>query len=284
MRDIYGATMRFDVESTKILYVVGVLFGIAAVLYFARDIVFDLSITVRALVLLLAFVVLLVVAIATERSVLVLVSSILSAAAYLAFLSYTLSGFDVGSDGTFLALLISAALFLGLGYLLRERQGSPSLRTAQYVVVAVVLVGAVIIGVDVVASDVEYDVTISDEGVVDDSGAVVIGTLRVDNQFVFREPIDAPAVSACIYGPTTDESEMRPLPAQYSVAGDYLPDSIPGSATITANITVRLPEGDTEAVDGRIPIEKADSCPTESESPRIVVVFKDDDVPRSTRP
>jgi hypothetical protein len=45
--------MDLDVDPARILLVVGVLFGIAAVLYFARDIVFELSITVRAILLLL---------------------------------------------------------------------------------------------------------------------------------------------------------------------------------------------------------------------------------------
>lgn len=275
--------MRFDVDPAKVLYVVGVVFGIAAVLYFARDIVFDLSITVRALLLLLAFVIFLVAAVGSERTAVVLVSSVLSAAAYLAFLGYTLSRFDVGADGTFLALLVSAALFLGLGYLVRERRISPSPRITRYAVAGVLLVAVLMVGVDVIVSDVGYDVTIEDEGVVDDGGEVVVGTLTVDNQFVLREPIDVPEAFACLFVPGMDEYDMRPQPVQYRVGEDRVPDSVPGSSTITARMTVRLTDEEASAVDGRIPIERADTCPDESENPRIVVVMGDD-VPRPPRP
>lgn len=275
--------MRFDVDPAKVLYAVGVVFGIAAVLYFARDIVFDLSITVRALLLLLAFVVFLVAAVGSDRTSVVLVSSVLSAAAYLAFLGYTLSRFDVGADGTFLALLVSAALFLGLGYLVRERRIFPSPRTARYAVVGVLLVAVLMVGVDLIVSDVGYDVTIEDEGVVDDGGEVVVGTLTVDNQFVFREPIDVPEAFACLFVPGMDEYEMRPQPIQYRVGEDRVPDSVPGGTTITARMTVRLADEEASTVDGPIPIERVDACPDESENPRIVVVMGDD-MPRPQRP
>lgn len=275
--------MRFDVDPAKVLYAVGVVFGIAAVLYFARDIVFDLSITVRALLLLLAFVVFLVAAVGSDRTSVVLVSSVLSAAAYLAFLGYTLSRFDVGADGTFLALLVSAALFLGLGYLVRERRIFPSPRTARYAVVGVLLVAVLMVGVDLIVSDVGYDVTIEDEGVVDDGGEVVVGTLTVDNQFVFREPIDVPEAFACLFVPGMDEYEMRPQPIQYRVGEDRVPDSVPGGTTITARMTVRLADEEASTVDGPIPIERVDTCPDESENPRIVVVMGDD-MPRPQRP
>lgn len=265
--------MDLDVDPAKVLYVVGVLFGVAAVLYFARDIVFELSITVRALLLLLAFVVLLVAALSAEDDLLVPVFSVLSAAAYLAFLAYALSRFDVGADGTFFALLVSAGLFLALAYLVRERDVSPSRRTAQYAVVATLLVGVAAVGADVAASEVDYEVDVANEGAVDDSGRVVLGTLTVHNRFVFREPIDLPQSFACVAVPGVAEHDVRPTPVAYRIDGERgVPDSVPGGAALEVTMTVRLTPDEVAALDGPIPVERAEECPTESADPRIVVI------------
>lgn len=270
--------MNLDIDPTKILYAVGAIFGIAAVLYFARDIVFDLSITVRAVLLFLAFVVFLIAAMATERAGFDLVLYLFSAAAYLAFLTYTLSRFDVGADGTFLALLVSAILFLALGYLIREQGILPSPRTARYVIVGVALIAVVIVGADVVAGGVDYRVTTNEEGNSNDRGEVVVGTLTIDNRFVFREPIDVPAAFACIY-----IDGVRPYPVQYRVGEDRVPDYLSGSNSITAEMTVRLTDEERETINAPISIERAEECPAESEDSQIVVVLGDDP-PQPPRP
>lgn len=268
--------MNFKVDPAKTLYAVGVLFGIAAVAYFARDIVFELSITVRALLLLLAFVVLLVAALSAARKTFVLVFAVLAAAAYLAFVAYTLSRIDVGANGTFLVLLVSAGLFLGLGYLVQERNFSLSSTSARYAAVVVVLVTVALVGADVVASGVTYEVAVENEAIVGDRNQVVLGTLTVENRFVFREPIDRPQAFACIYVPGMDEYDMRPHPVEYRVGDDRVPNSIPGSGTITATMTVRLTDEEVVAIDGPISIDRADECPDPGDTPRIVVVTGDE--------
>jgi hypothetical protein len=281
--------MNYDVDPATVLTAVGVIFAVAAVAYFARDIVFDLSITVRALLLFLAFAALLVSALASTRDAVVVIESVLAAAAYLAFLTYTLSRFEVGADGTFLALLVSAILFLALGYLLQERGVSPSKRTARSAVVAIALLAVVLIGADVAASEVTYDVQIAEEATVGDDGVTSVGTLTVDNKFLFREHLEEPRAFACIYrtgtadGNATDEPPWRPHPIEYRVDGERLPDTVPGGATITAAMTVRLGDEERATADGSIPVERAESCPPESTGQRIVVV-RGTEVPRPPRP
>lgn len=274
--------MDLEIDPAKLLYAVGVLFGVAAVVYFARDLVFELSITVRALLLLLAFVVLLAAALVVARKTFVFVFAVLSATAYLAFIAYTLSRFDVGANGTFLALLVSAGLFLGLGYLVREREVKPSSTTARYIAVAVVVIAAALVGADAAASEVTYEVSIEDEATVDDRGGVVLGTGTVENRFVFREPIDPPQVLACIYIPAVEEYDMRPQPVRYSVGGDSVPDSIGGADTMSVTLSARLNEEETATLDGPIPVERAESCPDPADEPRIVVVMGEE-MPRPPR-
>ncbi|MHB9288822.1 hypothetical protein ACKVMT_17475 [Halobacteriales archaeon Cl-PHB] len=274
--------MRLNVDPAKVLYVVGVTFGIAAVLYFARDIVFDLSITVRAMLLLLAFLVFLLGAVAAEQPVVVTGSSLLSAAAYLAFLGYTLSRFDVGADGTFLALLVSALLFIALGYAVRDRQVAPARRQVRYVIAGIVLVGVVFTGADVAASGVDYDIEIADDASVGADGEVVVGTLTIESTFVFREKLAAPRAYSCIYVPDMTDYEMRPHPVQYRVGEDRLPDTVPGTRSITASMAIRLTKQEVQNVSSRIPVERAEACPEERDEPLVVVVLGDD-IPQPAR-
>jgi hypothetical protein len=264
--------MDLDVDAAKVLYVLGVLFGIAALLYFARDIVFELSITVRALLLFLAFAALLVGALVARGTPSTLVSSVLSAAAYVAFLGYTLSRFAVGADGNFFALLLSAGLFLALGYLVREREMRPSRRTARYALVGIALLAVIVVGADVLASDVTYEVTIDESATVDENGRAVVGTTTVTNRFVFREPIDVPRRTACLSLPDVPEYDGRPLPLQYRVDGERVPSTIPGRATYEARMTVRLHGDALDAVDGPLPISEAADCPADRDERGIVVV------------
>jgi hypothetical protein len=274
--------MNLDVDPARVLYAVGAVFGIAAVLYFARDIVFDLSITVRAALLFLVFVLFLFGAVAASQSHVVTVSSVFSAAAYLAFLWYTLSRFDVGADGTFLALLVSAILFMGLGYAIRERGVKPTRAQTRAVVVGIVLLGVAFVGADVAASGVSYDVDIADEASIETDGEVAVGTLTVESDFVFREPIDTPRAYACIYVAGAEASGFRPHPVQYRVGDFRVPDTVPGTGSITASMTVRLTDDERRNVSGPIGVERAATCPEDSDESRIVVVLGDE-MPRPPR-
>lgn len=259
--------MNLDVDPGKLLYAVGALFGIAAVLYFARDVVFDLSITVRAILLLLTFLVLLTGALVTSRPGIATVGYVLSAATYLAFLWYALSRFDVGADGTFLALLLSTGLFLGLGYLLRERAVAPSPAVARWVVVGIVLTGAMFVGADLAASGVDYRMTVHEEGVVGDRGEIELGTVTAANRFVFRESIDMPRPLVCSYG-----FDRRERPVELRVGAGTVPRTVPGGGTVTATMSTRFGEEELDAVDGPIPVDTAAACPADADEPRIVVV------------
>ncbi|MFB6222774.1 MAG: DUF1109 domain-containing protein [Haloarcula sp.] len=74
--------MRLAIDSGKLLYVLGILFAIAALLYFVRDVVFGLSITVKSALLLLGFIAFFVAGIALERDVLDIVAFALSGVTY----------------------------------------------------------------------------------------------------------------------------------------------------------------------------------------------------------
>lgn len=268
--------MRFDIDPGKVLYAIGIVFGIAAVLYFARDLVFELSITVRSLLLLLTFIGFLIGTVAADRTEFVLGFAVLGGATYLAFLAYTIPRFNVGSEGTFLALLVSAGLFVALGYLLRERELAPARSRTRALLAAVVILAVVSVGADIGASGVDYGIAVNDAATPGERGQVELGTVNLENRFLFREPIDVPRAFACIYVPGATEFDMRPQPVDYRVGGDRLQDSVSGGQTLRVTMTIQLSDEETAALEGPIPIERASNCPETSDTTRVLVLFGED--------
>ncbi|WP_121820271.1 hypothetical protein [Halostella salina] len=265
--------MKFEFDGSKVLYAVGVVFGVAALVYFARDLVFDLSLTVKAALFLVGFLALFVAATAVRRAGLDAVLYVLSAATYVAFVAYLLSRFEFGESGVFVALAASSALFVGLGYLHRERGLRTDTGTARRAVAVLLAVAALLVAVDLAVGGLVYTATVADEAVVDDRQGVALGTVTAENGFVFRETADFPRATACVY---TDERRDRPV--EYRDDGDYwsTPDSVGGGGTAEVELWTWLSDEERAAVgNGTIPVERADSCPAESavSEPRIVVVF-----------
>jgi len=138
--------MRFTIDSGKLLYALGVLFAAASLLYFSRDVVFDLSITVKAALLCLAFVALFLAGLTVQRDVLDVVAFALAGVTYIVFVGYVVFRYDPGETGTFLLLAFSAALFVALGYLLREGTLAVPRRQAATVAAGLLLVSVALVG------------------------------------------------------------------------------------------------------------------------------------------
>lgn len=273
--------MKFDVDSGKILYGIGVVLAIAALLYFIQDLVFGLSITVKAVLLFLGFVGFFVVGTAIDRDVLDAVAFALSGAAYLVFLAYVIWRYAVGETGTFLLLALSAALFIGLGYLLRERDPRTPVRVAGYAVGALLLVSVALVGVDAAGGGVTYDLqtneSVSVEPVERDhppgeeyvGETVRIGSVTATNEFVFRRTLDLPSLSGCVVG--TDAPDERFAYVSYDEASYERPDALGGGESLTFGVTADVPVSvnATEPVD--FAVEHRQSCPDGADRPTIVV-------------
>lgn len=265
--------MKFEFDSSKVLYAVGVLFGVGALIYFARDLVFDLSLTVKAALLLVLFVALFVAASAVRRAGLDAVLYVLSAATYVAFVGYVVSRFDVGDTGIFLALAASSVLFVGLGYLHRERGLRVEAGTATRVAVALFVVAAVFVAADLLVGGVAYSFTAAESADAGDH-EVRVGTVAAENEFVFRESTDFPETTACVYAP---DRRDRSVDYRRSAENWRVPDSVGAGETVTAEAWIWLETEERAAVDnGTIPVERAESCPESTDEPRIVVVVEDE--------
>lgn len=268
-------------EGSKLLYAVGVLFGVLALAYFGSELVFALSPTVKSILLFTAFVVLLVLAGAIERPELDAAVYALAAGSYLVSVWYLIATFDLGKGGVFLVLGLSSLLFLGLGYLVRET----GLVVGRRAAVGVLIVGVVLAG-GLIAADAlgpqptyaaEFDEEVSVEGT-EPWSDVRVGTLVVENEHVLSRTLDAPTYEACSYtaGDLHQRDEVRTDGYENEGAQGY---RLGGGESASFELTVGtwlFADENGEILDafegGPIPVETASECPAETDGPRLVIV------------
>lgn len=238
---------------------------------FVRFVFVDLSITVRAVLLLgvaLVMVCWTAAAPARRRDL----PAFGMVAALLTTLLYTIIQLRVSpptlavlSLGTFVGVVLFA-------YYVQNGRLAMTRSAATYAVLGIVLVSAAVVGVDLAASDVAYAATL--DGTVtlgNDSAnvtAVGVGNATATNTFLFREAVDFPDARACIY--TGDGRSVAPVrygetPWSYHV-------SVAPGGRVEAPMEVRVPPETATAVTGPIPIERAASCPPAGDGPPRVVI------------
>jgi|GEM_PF-749878 len=273
--------MKLDVDSERFLYTIGVVLAVAAFLYFVQDLVFGLSITVKAVLLFLTFVAFLAVATALERTPLHGVALALSSGAYLVGLGYVVLRYDVGEAGIFLGLVVSSALFIALGRLYDRRAPVLPWRTAGAVVLAVVLVSVALVAVDAAGGGVTYDLQTNESASVgppadrdypDERGytsaEVRIGTVTATNEFVFRRLVALPELSGCVVG--TDAPDDRYSYVSYDYSTDW-PGAIGGGDSISVPVVADVPVSVNATEPVSFAVERRATCPDSADRPTVVV-------------
>lgn len=271
--------MHLDVDSGKLLYALGILFVAAALLYFVRDVVFGLSVTVKAALLFVLFVGFFLTGVTIDRDVLDAVAFALSGVSYVVWLGYVIVRFDPGEVLTFLSLAASGALFVGLGYLLRERDVAVSRRAVGYAAVGLLAVSVVLVGADAAGGGVVYaaetneTVTVTAPSGGPDHGVVGIerriGTVTATNEFVFRRTLALPDPRGCLVGtesPRPDEVSLSYEPPGYERA-----DTIAGGTSREFALTAELPVDTTQTASTTYRIERGTDCRGERETPTLVL-------------
>lgn len=279
--------MSYDVDSGIVLYALGVLFGLAALVYFLPDVVFGLSITVRAALLLFAFLAFLVGGFALERDVLDQVSFALAAAAYVVFVWYVVTRYELGETGTFLLLAASAALFVGLGFATRERDVAVPRRTALAVVGALLAVALVLVVADAVAGGVAYELQLRETATAEEPlerppneerlvpAETQVGTVTATNQFAFREPLDLPRLGGCLAG--VDGAGRDFVHVGYDRGHDRS-EAIASRSETTVPIEATVPVRANASEPREYAIERGTDCDVEREAPTLIVLVGEDAV------
>ncbi|MFB6134159.1 MAG: hypothetical protein ABEJ55_04145, partial [Halanaeroarchaeum sp.] len=276
--------MEYDIDGATILYALGVAFAIGALLYFARDVVFDLSLTVKALLLFVAFLAFLVLGMALERRDLAVVAYALAGVAYAVFLGYVILRFDLGATRAFLLLAASAVLFIALGYGVGERGVALAGRRSVAILGVLLLVSVLLVGADVATAGVSFDAEFAEEATVtapDDRppeadvvpGTARVGTVAVTNPGPFARTYELPRVESCLVG--VDDVAPRDVSVFYS--GYVRSHRIGGGGTQRFAVRARLPlRNGTESM--TVAVERGDDCSAPSRQPTLYVSFPEDDV------
>ena len=109
--------MILFIEASTIAFITGIVFGIVAILFFAKDILVSLSKEVKTTMLYACFVVFFILSLSLDGILSIILIS-LSGGSYLASLLYTLKKYDLSKLQTFSSLAFSAVLFIASGYLI----------------------------------------------------------------------------------------------------------------------------------------------------------------------
>src|SRR6056297_2955212 len=137
-----------SINGETLLYALGVAFALGTLAFFARDVVFDLSISVTALLLFVAFAAFLVAGLAVDHGSLGSVAFAVSGLAYVVGLGYVITSYQPSETGIFGLLAASTILFVGLGYALQEGRLALDRPTARRVLVGLAVVGVLLVGAD----------------------------------------------------------------------------------------------------------------------------------------
>jgi hypothetical protein len=271
--------MDLDIDGGVLLYVLGIGFALAALAYFVRDVVFALSITVKAALLFVAFLGFLLGGIAMDRDVLDRVSLVLAGAAYVVFVVYVVTRYGLDATAIFLVLAASAVLFVGLGYGLRQYRPAISPRTATVLAVALVAVAVLLVGADVATAGVTYE-TEFDESVTVTApadapperpvvqGEATIGSITVTNEGPFTRSLDMPRMEGCVVGVDAG-SETRTY-VQYDPRTYDRPDYVSGGTSQNFDLVTRLPiPNETEQL--TYAIERGTDCDVDRDEPTLIV-------------
>ncbi|ERH07643.1 MAG: hypothetical protein J07HN4v3_00005 [Halonotius sp. J07HN4] len=270
-----------SINGETLLYALGVAFALGTLAFFARDVVFDLSITVTALLLFVAFAAFLVVGVAIDHDNLGSVAFAISGLSYMVGLGYVLSRYELSETGTFGLLAASTILFVGLGYGLQEGRLTLDRSTARRALLGLAVVGMVFVGADSVG-EMTSSVDLNDEVVLNGTmappdepivaGEQRIGTVTIRNPTLFTRTAELPSLESCLVGADID----RPLrfdldydePPSYQMA-----DRLNRNEERTTDIRLRfdLP-ADAAATGQPIPIERAESCAVTRLEPTLLVV------------
>lgn len=277
--------MDVELESSEVLYLVGALLGVVAIVYFSAEIIVELSPTLKSVILLLGFVFFFGAAQYAESTLLDAVLYVLAAGSYVVFLGYTVLRFSLGENGVFLLLAASSALFIGLGYALHELRLGLDRRQAIGVMILVVVVVVAGTGFDFLGPQATVDTDFRDTVSVGDVGSpdeqVVIGEVTANNPFVLSRTAELPNLQACL--PAT--GGVQPLSYRGEDAGFVSRNMLLGGGEEkTFRITLQAvafynrssgpPRIDERYRNASLPVERTDECRPagDTDDTRILVV------------
>lgn len=268
--------MDFDWHPSYIFYGLGSLLGIAAAVYFGKEIILSLSPTVKSVLLLLGFLLFLAGANYTTTSNSRRALYVFSVTSYLVFLVFTVTKFSFSTNQTFLSLAFSSLLFLLMGYIFRKKGLKINKGQTKLIFSSIGVIFLLLVILDVTGPRPSYQLSLRDEVNISSGGQKVkVGTLGVENDFIFSRNLDLPHYGACVYTPERREVGLL-VGGRYGSYGKI----IGGHEVLELDLQLNPPRivgiGEEKTEDpfkdlGTVPVDMAESCPQTSDTKKVVV-------------
>lgn len=187
------------VDASIIMYAFGVIFGVISILYFTRDILVSLSVTVKSLVLYAVSIFMFSLSIFVSSGVISVILMIFFGSSYTFATSYVWKTYRFEKLGRFLILATSSVILLSIGRSLQtdlftNLQGMISIVGVGLVpLIVVILVSAIdIMEEENITYKFEFKDTISDIT----EAQCSIGELEIENNSYFRRKFESPNIEA----------------------------------------------------------------------------------------
>lgn len=189
-----------DIDSSTILIVFGALFGVFSILYFARDILASLSVTVKSLLLYSLSVLGLAISVAVSSSIITLLLVVFCGVIYTAATVYVWKLYDFGKVRRFLLLVISSIALIGTGVAIQNNVLS-DVDTVTVVGVGVVpaLIALAISVVDILEeTGIRAEVALKERISELDQRDQVVGSITVTNESYLRREYNTPQITVVL--------------------------------------------------------------------------------------
>ncbi|MFO7793591.1 MAG: hypothetical protein R6V35_01290, partial [Candidatus Nanohaloarchaea archaeon] len=144
------------ISQEKIFYGASSFLGILAIIYFGFEYLVALSPFTISFILFSVFLTFLGLGLISGGNSSVL-AYVFSAGAYIVALFYTMGRFGFGSDGIMLSLIVSSGIFAGLGYMVTQKEFSPTNNQVKKAGIALLILLVGLILYDVGSGNVSYD-------------------------------------------------------------------------------------------------------------------------------
>lgn len=273
--------MSFDIKGSHLMYIVGIVLGIIAVVYFGREIIADLSPTIKATLLLTAFPTFLSGGSLIKKRILDKLFYVLSVFSYLVFLWYIFHTFELGSNTIFIALVISSIIFIGIGY--QWEKGIKIRKKWKKIILVVLIVFAIVlVSYDVAGAQPSYKLDLENnvnfEGVWERMGRPrqYIGYLVVKNDFLFSRHTNPPDLSACLYTPEKHDTYLHYPTWELGQVSGRATEQIPIAVSFPKSSKTSEPPTYMENIES-LPIEVVSSCPDKVVEPKLVISTGEED-------
>ncbi len=189
--------MDFDFDDSWFLYGTGALLGVVSILYFGLELIFDLSPTVKSVVLVSFSAGFLISGGLTDSRLLRNLAYLFSGVTYLSFLIYVILRFMPSEASIFGLLAASSIIFTVLGYLRGRKRFEPGSESSRKLLAALGIFLALILVYDVTGAQPDYKLELKKEITVNES-EIVLGELTVENSFPLSRNIELPDYDGCI--------------------------------------------------------------------------------------